>query len=125
MTLRDGPSVVIAPMMPMYAPSFSLGATSRVIFIPIGISIPVPSACTIRPVRSTVKFGASAPMTLPMTSSAVVPTNSFLVGMLRYAKADTGTMTAAPSIYATASHCTVATPTPVSCMIGVNAIYRQ
>ena len=85
-------------MMPMYDPSFSRGATSSVIFMPMGMSMPVPSAWMTRPMSSTVKSVASAPTTEPMTSSAVVVQNSGRVGKLRYANADTGTMTAAPSI---------------------------
>ena len=51
--------------------------------MPMGLSSPVPSACTMRPASRTGKLGASAPMTLPTTSSATVATNSGRVGTLR------------------------------------------
>ena len=72
----DGPSVVIAAIRPMAMPSFSRGATARVMFMPIGVSRPVPIACSRRPASSTPKLGARAPITEPITISATTATNS-------------------------------------------------
>ena len=73
---------------------------------------------TILPVSSTAKFGASAPMTLPSIRRPTVTRYRGFVAILLYRNADTGTMMAAPSMYAAASHCTVETFTPKSLIIG-------
>ena len=76
----DGPSVVIAAMMPMLRPNFSRGETANVIFIPIGVSKPVPIACSKRAISSTPNEGASAPTMEPISISATTETNNGLVG---------------------------------------------
>ncbi len=91
----DGPSVVIAAMIPMFIPSLCRGDTASVIFIPIGVSKPVPMACSSRPPSNVAKFGANAPIMEPTTMMPVTEINSALVGKRRYKTFATGTKIAA------------------------------
>jgi hypothetical protein len=52
-----------------------------------------------RPIKSTTKLGASAATTLPTISKAIVARNNILVGIERYANAETGIMTAAAKVW--------------------------
>ena len=79
----EGPSVVIAAMMPMFMPSFCRGDTANVIFIPMGVNNPVPIAWSKRPMSKVEKFGAKAPMTEPTIMMAVTAINSDRVGKRR------------------------------------------
>ena len=122
---REGPRVVIAAMMPMFSPSFSRGETASVMFMPIGVSRPVPMAWSRRAISSTSKDGARAPIIEPMTMTATTETNNCRVGKRWYSTFETGTNTAATSRYPVVSHCTVFTSTPKSFMIGVKATLRK
>ena len=56
-----------------------VGDTASVIFIPIGVSKPVPMACSSRPPSNVAKFGANAPIMEPTTMMPVTEINSALV----------------------------------------------
>ena len=93
----EGPSVVIAAMMPIMSPSFWRGETASVMFMPSGVRSPVPTACSRRPMSSTLNEGASAPTAEPTTMSATTLTKRPRVGNRWYRTFATGTKTAATS----------------------------
>ena len=95
---KAGPSSVTALTMPMYVPSLPCGATSSVRFIPIGTTIPVPSAWTMRAASSMGKFTAANPISVPASSKTRAAMFNGRVGISRYRKPVTGTVTAATSM---------------------------
>ena len=84
-------------MMPIMSPSFWRGETASVMFMPSGVRSPVPTACSRRPMSSTLNVGASAPTTEPTTMSATTLTKSPRVGNRWYRTFATGTNMAATS----------------------------
>lgn len=120
-----GPNVVIAPIKPIYTPILFLGATASVKFMPIGTIMPVPSACSTRAATSIAKFGAKPPTMLPANSRIRDSAIRRDVRIFLYRNPATGTITAAASMYAVVTHCTVPAFTDRSRMMGFNATLRN
>nr|WP_028706537.1 hypothetical protein [Propionibacterium acidifaciens] len=130
---EDGPRVVIAETMPIVVPSLSGVETVSVRFMPIGTTMPVPRACTMRcrgPARCGDEHddevrGERAENRAGQQSRPRAHRRSRCVRTERWRRPVTGTMIAAAGMQAVVTQPMAPEPTPGSCIIGVRTTLRR
>ena len=72
---RAGPNVIMHPPIDMNVPRRFLGATTRMVFIIMGMKMPEPIAWTRRATSKNGKFIANRPMSEPAAVNAAAAKN--------------------------------------------------
>ena len=72
---KAGPKVIVQLPMDMKVPSLFFGVTARIVFIIMGMKMPVPIAWMRRAMSRSVKFGARKPRMEPAKLSAEAEKN--------------------------------------------------
>ncbi len=74
-----GANATTSPNTPMAMPRFSTGKLTRSTVMDMGIRMPAPTACTMRPAKSTTKSGVNPHMTAPAMNTPMENRKSALV----------------------------------------------
>ena len=129
-----GASEITRPTRPIMRPRERGGTTFIIVVMSSGIMMPVPRACTTRPVSSTAKPGATRQISVPRLKSDIAAMNTCRVVKRCSRNPVTGMMTAIESMNALVIHwpssggmprstlrCGMAMPIVVSLRIATNA----
>lgn|GEM_PF-3052357 len=118
-----GATAITMEMLPIMAPRVSDGTSLITVVISRGIITAVPEACTMRPISSTGKPGASAHTTVPRVKVVMAIVNTWRVVSRSSSHPVTGITTAIVSRNAVVSHCAVRSVTPSEAMMLLSATF--
>ena len=112
-----GATAMTMDMLPIIVPRLRSGTRRRTVVMSRGSSTAVPAAWMTRPMMTTVKSGANAPMTVPATNRPCEATKSWRSVSFEIRKPVTGMTTAMVSRKAVVTHCANAAVMPRSFLI--------
>ena len=104
---RAGPRAIVKVAKPMIVAVFLKGTCSRMMLLIIGMAIPVPIPCSIRPMIKTRKLGDHIPSKVPARKKKIAAPNSVRVRKHFFNQDDVGMMMASINRLMVVTHCTV------------------
>lgn len=109
-----GPRAIVIVAKPMIVAVFFAGTCSMMIFDIIGIAMPVPIPCSMRPAMRTGKFGDHMPRSVPAAKNKTAAAKICLVRKHFFNQDEVGMMIASISRLIVVTHCTVEVVIPNS-----------